>query len=163
MKRIPFIFAIALLTASAAHADLNDPMLQSVAPVAEPQMQMQTEASPQLQLAEVDKDAQITRLRAQNAQLRQKNEALDQENAELRGRVEAMTSLGGSEVHAYCSDNVTSRNTAGASNDCAATGYTCEPVSGLCRTMVRSSLECAVGFLMCGDRCIPSHSSEVCD
>lgn len=146
MNRVPLVFALALVVVSAV-AQTTMPMLKSVAPVAAPQAQTQ------LPMAEVDKDAVIKRLRDQNAQLRK-------ENAELKARIESMTVLGGSEVHAYCSSSTTSRNTAGAEFDCSASGYTCEPVSGLCRTIVRSSDECAPGYLMDVDHCVRPPSGE---
>ena len=56
--------------------------------------------------------------------------------------------LGGSLVHAYCpaGDNTVSRNTAGAETNCAAAGYTCEPVTGQCRTTCQTSDMCSRGF-----------------
>ncbi len=136
MNRFPLLLVVALLTAAlVAHATQTGPMLQ-VAPLA-PQVQMQ---QPQLQAAVIDKDAIIKRLREQNAQLRQ-------ENAELKARIESMTVLGGSEVHAYCSDNLTSRNTAGVEVACRNEGgFTCEAVSGLCHTSCQTSLMCAPGW-----------------
>lgn len=88
-------------------------------------------------------------------QERAKNQALRNENASLRAQLEAWTRKGGSQVHAYCETPTLSANSAGARNDCAASGYACEPVSGLCRTMARTSNDCAPGFLMNVDRCVP--------
>jgi hypothetical protein len=136
MNRFPLLVVVALLTSAlVAHATQTSPMLQ-VAPLA-PQVQTQ---QPQLQAAVIDKDAIIKRLRDQNAQLRK-------ENAELKARIESMTTLGGSEVHAYCSDGGTSRNTAGVEVACEhAGGFTCEAVSGLCRTSCQDSGMCAAGW-----------------
>lgn len=156
--------AIALLASvvfgiSIAQADFTVAPAVTNQQVTQPMQVEQTVPDQDLQVAE-DKDALIKRLRDKNTALRQENDQLKQENAELQGRIAAMTSLGGSEVHAYCSDASTSRNTAGANNDCAATGYTCEPVSGLCRTIVRSSAECAAGWLMDVDHCVPQPTGE---
>ncbi len=85
---------------------------------------------------------------------RQKNKQLREENARLQAQLAEWTRKGGSLVHAYCETPTMSATSAGARNDCAASGYTCEPVSGLCRTMVRSSDECAPGFLMNVDHCV---------
>ena len=69
------------------------------------------------------------------------------ENAELSGRVDNFSKLGGSEVHAYCADGQTSRNTAGVESDCNRSGYQCEPVSGLCRTTCQTTDMCAAGWV----------------
>ena len=97
---------------------------------------------PNVQIAQVkDPALEVARLERENKRLREENEA-------LKKRVDDFTRLGGSEVHAYCpADNPTlSRNTAGAENDCGAAGYTCEPVSGQCRTSCQTSNMCAAGF-----------------
>ena len=154
MKTTIALLASVVLGISVAQADFTVAPAVTDQQVAQPVQVEQTVPDQDLQVAE-DKDALIKRLRDKNAALRQENDQIKQENTELQGRIAAMTSLGGSEVHAYCSDATTSRNTAGAIDDCAATGYTCESVSGLCRTIVRSSGECAVGWLMDGDRCVP--------
>lgn len=88
-------------------------------------------------------------------QERQKNQQLRDENARLQSQLAEWTRKGGSLVHAYCETPTLSINSSGARSDCAANGYGCEPVSGLCRTTVRSSDQCAPGFLMDGDHCVP--------
>ena len=79
-----------------------------------------------------------------------------EKNRELKGTVDSlsariaeMTRPGGRLVQAYCESNVVSRNTAGATSDCSAAGYACEPVSGLCRTSAQISDHCAAGFTYC--------------
>jgi hypothetical protein len=89
---------------------------------------------------------QAALLEAQNKKLRETNVALRNENATLKQRLEELTSHGGSQVHAYCANPATSRSTAGDEADCAASGNTCEPVSGLCRTTCQSSDMCAGGY-----------------
>lgn len=79
----------------------------------------------------------------------EKNRELKAQVATLSQRIQEMTHPGGSLVRAYCETPTLSRNTAGASNDCAKNGFGCEPVSGLCRTSVRSSDECAPGYIYC--------------
>jgi hypothetical protein len=83
----------------------------------------------------------VRRLEAENADLKAKNSA-------LQGQVDGYSALGGSLVHAYCpaDSNTTSKNTAGATSDCGAAGYTCEPVSGQCRTSCQTSDMCAPRF-----------------
>ena len=70
------------------------------------------------------------------AQLKRENARLQAENELLKSQVNGYSVLGGSQVHAYCAagTNTLSKNTTGAENNCAGAGYTCEPVSGLCRT-----------------------------
>jgi cell division protein FtsB len=88
----------------------------------------------------------IDSLKAANKQLRENNKLLRAENASLKDKLAAITTRGGSQVRAYCPTGTTSRNTAGAEADCAASGYTCEDVSGLCRTTCQSSDMCAGGY-----------------
>jgi len=85
----------------------------------------------------------------------EKNQGLRGENDGLRHQLAEYTRRGGSLVHAYCETRTVSRNTAGASNDCARDGYTCEPVSGLCRTSANDSDQCSDGFLLDIDHCVP--------
>ena len=86
---------------------------------------------------------------AQYRQELEKNKALRAENASLKAQLDSYTSRAGSRVTAYCETPTLSRNTAGASNDCSASGFGCEPVSGLCRTVAHSTSECAAGFVWC--------------
>lgn len=91
--------------------------------------------------------AQIDQAAVEKAALERENKRLREENAALKKRIDELTTLGGSEVHAYCPSRETSRNTAGAESDCrAAGGYTCEEVSGLCRTSCQTTDMCAAGF-----------------
>lgn len=87
--------------------------------------------------------------RQQWEQERAKNQALRSENARLSQQLAEWTGRGGSQVHAYCETPTLSRNSAGASNDCAVSGFACEPVSGLCRTVANSSADCAAGYIYC--------------
>jgi len=98
-----------------------------------------------------DYRAELEKARAKNRQLRSENES-------LRAQLAQWTIKGGSLVHAYCETATLSASTAGARNDCAATGYTCEPVSGLCRTSATDGSQCAVGRTWCvyGNRCVAS-------
>lgn len=105
--------------------------------------------SPQLsQALAIDYQAQYRKEVEKNKQLRGENDGLRQQLAEYTRR-------GGSLVHAYCETRTLSRNTAGASNDCSHNGYTCEPVSGLCRTSANDSDQCSDGFLLDIDHCVP--------
>lgn len=99
-----------------------------------------TVAPSAVQTVVIDYQAQYKQEREKNAQLRAENDALKQQIA-------GFTALGGSRVMAYCENPATSRNTSGASNNCAAAGYNCESVSGLCRTTCQTSDMCAGGFV----------------
>jgi hypothetical protein len=105
-------------------------------------------ATPNLNAIQIDYKQQWEKEREKNQQLRAENVGLQSQLAEW-------TRKGGSLVHAYCETPTMSVSSAGARNDCAASGYGCEPVSGLCRTVVRSSDQCAPGFLMDIDHCVP--------
>lgn len=100
---------------------------------------------------QIDYKAQWEKERAKNAELRA-------ENARLSAQLQEWTRKGGSLVHAYCATGTVSANSAGARNDCAASGYTCEPVTGVCRTSASNSSECAAGRTWCvyGNRCVAS-------
>lgn len=87
--------------------------------------------------------------RQQWEQERAKNQALRNENAQLSQQLAEWTRVGRSQVHAYCETPTLSRNSAGASNDCAVAGFGCEPVSGLCRTVANSAADCAPRFVYC--------------
>lgn len=99
-------------------------------------------APPPVQGVQVDYKRLYEREREKNAQLRAEIDG-------LKTRLGEMTRPGGSLVQAYCESPTVSRNTAGARNDCAASGYACEPVSGLCRTRASTSNDCAPGHLYC--------------
>ena len=104
-------------------------------------------ATPNISAIQIDYKAKWEQERSKNQQLRD-------ENSGLRAQLDAWTNKGGSQVHAYCETPTLSVSSAGARNDCAASGYGCEPVSGLCRTVARSSNDCAPGFLMNVDHCV---------
>lgn len=108
-------------------------------------------ATPNLNVIQVDYKQQWEKEREKNQQLRA-------ENASLQSQLAEWTRKGGSQVHAYCEAPTLSVNSAGSRNDCAASGYTCEPVSGLCRTSAANGSECAIGRQWCvyGNRCVAS-------
>lgn len=134
MKRVTGWVLLSLLIAAPLSAQNVSPMRPMVAP--------------NVNAIQIDYKTQWDQERA-------KNQALRNENASLRAQLEAWTRKGESQVHAYCETPTLSANSAGARNDCAASGYACEPVSGLCRTTARTSNDCAPGFLMNVDRCVP--------
>lgn len=92
---------------------------------------------------------QIDHEALERTRLERENARLKEENAVLKQRIEALTTLGGAEVRAYCAAPNVSKNTAGAENNCAETGYSCEEVSGLCNTRCNSAKECSGGGYNC--------------
>lgn len=112
---------------------LASPTLALAAMQIQPQLQIQA-VTPQVQYVDWQKQAQ---------DLAAKNKTLKAENTDLKERILQMTSKGGHLVQAYCPTSTSSMNTAGESSDCGSIGYTCEPVSGLCRTSCQSSDMCS--------------------
>lgn len=148
-RGIPMRRLIAVLILSlCALPGLSPPVAAQTAPVLRPMVAPRIAAS-----TEIDYKAQYEQERTRSQQLREENDS-------LRAALAAWTSKGGSLVHAYCETPARSASSAGASNDCAASGYTCEPVSGLCRTSAANSSECASGHTWCvyGNRCVRSAS-----
>lgn len=125
-------------------------LLAAAAPLA-----AQNAATLRPMVAPVKVDAVQVDWKAQYDKERAKNQALRGQVASLQAELASWTSKGGSQVHAYCETETLSRNTAGASNDCAASGYRCEPVSGLCRTSARVTADCAPYFVLQVDHCVP--------
>lgn len=112
---------------------------QTIVPI----QQLQVAPRPATQATQIDEEAM------EKARLQRENARLKEENAVLKQRIEAMTSLGGSEVRAYCAAPNVSKNTAGAENNCAESGYSCDDVSGMCNTRCNSAKECAGGIYNC--------------
>lgn len=101
----------------------------------------------------------IESLQATIVRLKQRISGLETENANLNNRIVQFTTKGGSEVRAYCSDDLNiSHSTAGAIQDCTDDGYKCSPVSGLCLRDCNTSDECHPGHLCDTEihRCVPA-------
>ncbi len=106
-----------------------------------------TETEPAIQIFDAEKaKEEISKLRKENKKLKVQVEDLIRERNILKAEVAAYSSKGGKSVKAYCEGSL-SRNTAGASTDCAAGGYACEAVSGLCHRSCNITSECAGGFV----------------
>lgn len=113
-----------------------------------PAPQQSDAAGPQFDPA-LDPDrarAEIARLKAANRQLRQAFGTTLADLQALRARLDETTRPGGSLVTARCVSSLMSQNTAGASEDCSASGYACAAVSGLCHRTCNTSNMCAPGF-----------------
>lgn len=139
MKRIAFLFLCAAIPAIALAAIQIQPLVQQN----QPQLQAQNADS---QTLAVDWQKQAQELSSKNKALRAENDGLKTENADLKEQIRQLTSKGGKLVQAYCSTQTSSMNTAGESSDCGQSGYTCEPVSGLCRTSCQNSDMCSLDF-----------------
>ena len=97
-----------------------------------------------------DAQAQIAKLRAEKKEL---NARLNETLATL----DQWTKKGGSLVHAYCESDSISRNTSGASENCALSGYTCAPVEGTCRRSCVSSSDCDGQFRCENSQCVSAN------
>jgi hypothetical protein len=148
--------AVTAQAVQVASPEQSDPGVSAVAPAEPAETSLAVvQAALNKQLSERNR-----KLRDENARLVDENARLTDENAALQTRVGDLTRLGGSEVHAYCAagSNTISRNTAGAESNCALAGYSCEQVSGLCRTSCQSSDMCSPGSTcqVEDQRCVPS-------
>ena len=86
--------------------------------------------------------------RAKIAELNREKRELNARLTEALATIESYSQKGGSLVHAYCENETTSRNTAGATEDCAASGYRCAEVEGTCRKSCNVTTDCA-GYHVC--------------
>jgi hypothetical protein len=117
------------------------------APTADPN-RVQAVRPDSLQQGNVAAD-QINRaglLEAEVKRLREANKKLKADVASLTEQLNNYRVKGGSLVHAYCPTRTLSRTTAGDEQDCATSGYTCEGVSGQCRTTCQIGDHCATGY-----------------
>ncbi len=91
--------------------------------------------------------AAIAKLRARNRELRGQMAVTLGDLQAARATLDEMTRAGGSLVRAQCVSASLSRNTAGAEENCAASGYNCSPAEGTCRRLCTSSDQCTGGFV----------------
>jgi hypothetical protein len=142
LKKLILIACVALSFAAASSAQTQ--VQPAVKPLVVQPLQV---ATPKPELESNLPEQRIAKLEAEKR-------ALQEENMRLREQNRQMTELGGSQVRAYCPSVEVSRNTAGAENNCASSGYNCEQVSGLCYTSCSTGIECAKDFNCDGGRCI---------
>ena len=90
----------------------------------------------------------VEEAQAQIAKLRAEKRDLDGKLAEALATIDQWTRKGGSLVHAYCESDEVSRSSAGATENCAASGYACSPVEGTCRRSCNVTTDCA-GYHVC--------------
>ena len=91
--------------------------------------------------------AAIQQLRQRNLELRRQLGVSVADLQRLRQMLDAATTPGGSRVTASCASPTLSRNSAGAQEDCSASGYACAAVSGLCHRSCNTTDMCAPGFV----------------
>ena len=80
--------------------------------------------------------------------LQQEKRELNAKLTEALATIDQMTSRGGTLVRAYCESDEVSRTTAGATENCADSGYRCAPVEGTCRRSCNVTTDCA-GYHVC--------------
>ena len=107
--------------------------------------------------------AYINKLRAEKRALREQMTVTLGDLQNARTTIDEMTRLGGTLVRAQCVSETLSRTTAGVSENCAASGYTCGGVEGTCFRQCTTSSQCSTGFT-CDPgpaRCIVQPESEI--
>lgn len=150
MTRIRLLALAGLLIVTPAVAQVMiQPIQRPVAP------QVERVVAPTEMTA--DNDLKVNTMTVEEA--RQKIFELYRERREINakltealGRIDQMTKKGGTLVQAYCESPGTSRNTAGASENCGR--YTCGEVSGLCKTSCSSSDDCSSGYSCDSGQCL---------
>lgn len=118
--------------------------------------------TPKAEVIQQDSDAAqkvmtIEEAKAKIAQLARQKRDLNAKLTDALARIDAMTKPGGSLVRAYCAGPELSRNTAGAEENCAASGYACGPVEGTCRRSCTISDECAGTHNCENGVCVPKN------
>ena len=156
MRRRLVILTLAALAAVPALAQFQ--VVLPPPPAPEPVVQ-QAPAAPQIQMAIPSETptfdpastpdtarAAIKRLQDRIRELRGQMAVTLGDLQVLRTQLDETTRAGGSLVRAVCSSPALSRNTAGAEENCYASGYTCGAVEGTCFRQCTSSSQCAPGF-----------------
>jgi hypothetical protein len=162
MTRVTILLCALALTAAAA-AQTVRPIKVTPVQAAPAPVEQATQVSPAVEDAARTTGQEsaprpidtVESLRAANNKLRADNRTLRAENNDLKQQILGYTRHGGSLVTAYCPTATLSRNTAGDERDCAAGGYKCEKVSGLCHATCSTSAECATGYSCnpCNNKC----------
>jgi hypothetical protein len=154
MIRLRLIAALAVLFVAPGAAQVTN----SLPPLTP--MTVSPQAMPQFTPLQVDRDATTKILTADEAKAQiaklenEQRETRIQLKAALE-RIEQMTKIGGSQVQAYCEPGTTmSRNTAGASENCATSGFACDKVSGLCHRRAVNTEMCAIGYVAYQGSCV---------
>jgi hypothetical protein len=147
MRRSRLVALAALLVVTPALAQSVQVQPIQVQPIQRPVViSPEVDTSVQQDTNAAQKTMTIEDARKRIQQLARDKRELAAKLKEANATIEQMTSRRGSLVRAYCESRTLSRNTAGASEDCAPTGYICNEVSGLCKTSCTISPDCSTGF-----------------
>ena len=110
---------------------------------------------PQINQVQPQDDSVSTAIVSDPEQAKQTILRLQREKRELSAKltealatIDQYTTRGGNLVRAYCESDELSRNTAGATENCAESGYRCSPVEGTCRRACNVTTDCA-GYYVC--------------
>ena len=141
--RLVALFA-ALLVAPALAQVMQ---VQPVQPIQRPMIVPQIQAVPSDPSA-AEKVMTVEDAQKRIAQLQKEKRELDGRLTEALATIDQWTSKGGSLVHAYCESEEVSRSSAGATENCADSGYRCAPVEGTCRRTCNVTTDCA-GYHVC--------------
>ena len=140
MTRIQWIAVAALLLVTPALAQVIN--VQRIPTPTIIQVQPQDQDASAAIVTDPDK-ARETIIRL-NREKRELNAKL----TEALATIDQLTSKGGTLVRAYCESEDVSRSTAGATENCAESGYRCAPVEGTCRRTCNVTTDCA-GYYVC--------------
>ena len=147
MKRLRLWALLALFLVTPALAQLAPVRIQPITPPPAMQQPDNSELQANLMTAE--------EARTKIAQLNREKRELNARLTEALATIEQMTSRTGSLVRAYCESKTLSRNTAGATENCADSGYVCGEVEGTCKRQCSVSFDCATGYTCMPDgRCV---------
>jgi len=172
MRRRLVILSLAAIAAVPALAQFQIMQVPQPAPVpvtqtapATPQIQMVTPSeTPRFDPALTPETAraEITRLQKRIRDLRGQMAVTLADLQVLRTQLDEMTRAGGSLVRAVCASPELSRNTAGAEENCYASGYTCGSVEGTCFRQCTTTAQCAPGFVCdtSASRCVVPSSGD---
>ena len=162
MRRAIFVVLLMVAGAAAAQIMVQPGVIQKPQPqVAMPQgpeaVALDPALSPETARAEIDR----LKARVRDLRMQLSNTLANLQSA--RSELDEMQRAGGTLVRAQCVSQFLSRNTAGASEDCSASGYTCAAVSGLCHRSCTTSDMCAAGFtcdIPAGRCVVPAPASD---
>ena len=162
----------ALLVAGGLAAQIAPVQMQRPV-IVQPNVQAPTaptaQTSPEGQLTYEDSERlkeALNKLRREKLALRNQLAVTLADLQTLRIELDETTRKGGERVTAFCASDELSRNTAGAEENCAASGYRCAEVTGLCHRQCGTTSMCAPGYVCdmgAPGRCIvPPVSDDRC-
>ena len=138
--RLAVMLAALVVTPALAQVLQVQPIQRPIAVQPIPQVQADSNAA--------EKVMTIEDAKKRIAQLQSEKRELDGRLTEALATIDQWTKKGGSLVHAYCESEEVSRNSAGATENCAESGYRCAEVEGTCRKSCNVTTDCA-GYHVC--------------